>query len=318
MILEDIYKDIKEDMIKVEELLKDELSDDNQFIRHINNYLLSFQGKRLRPAIVLLTASAFNYQGEDKVKLAAAIELIHTATLIHDDIIDEADTRRFRPTLNIRFSPQVAVLSGDLLYARAMYMLSGQVAPEISRVLAAGVNKVVTGEIEQISNCYNQELTQSQYLDIIAKKTGSLIAACPQTAAMLAGRSENEVEILRDCGLNVGIAFQIVDDCLDLISKESRLGKPVKNDHNRGKLTLPLIYALSRVREEEGKTPENIFDWPSEKIAEMLDKYQAIDYSFQVVKRYIDKAKEKLEIIEEKESRERLKRLFDYIVERAY
>ncbi|MDI6793658.1 MAG: polyprenyl synthetase family protein [bacterium] len=318
MILEDIYKDIKEDMIKVEELLKKELSDDNQFIQHINNYLLSFQGKRLRPAIVLLTASAFDYQGEDKVKLAAAIELLHTATLIHDDIIDEADTRRFKPTLNTRFGPQVAVLSGDLLYARALYMLAGQVAPEITRVLAAGVDKIVIGEIEQISNCYNPELTQAQYLGIIAKKTGSLMAACPQTAAMLAGRSENEVEVLRNCGLNIGIAFQIVDDCLDLISKKSRLGKPVKNDHNRGKLTLPLIYALDRVREEEGKAPENIFDWPSEKIAELLGRYQAIDYSFQVVKRYIDEAKEKLEIIEEKEGRERLKRLFDYIVEREY
>lgn len=318
MILEDIYRDIKEDLIKVEELLKEELSDDNPFIHHINNYLLTFQGKRLRPAIVLLTAAAFNYQGEKRIKLAAAIELIHTATLVHDDIIDEADTRRFRPTLNARFSPQIAVLAGDLLYARALYMLAGQVDPEITRVLAADVNKVVTGEIEQISNCYNQELTQTQYLKIITKKTGSLIAACPQTAAMLAGRSPQEVETLRDCGLKVGIAFQIVDDCLDLTSREGRLGKPVKNDHNRGKLTLPLIYALARAREEERTTLDNIFEWPPEKITELLNKYQAVDYSFQVVKQYIDEAKEKLEIIEEEESRERLKKLFDYIVEREY
>ncbi|MEW5766235.1 MAG: polyprenyl synthetase family protein [bacterium] len=318
LILEDIYRDIKEDLIKVEELLKEALSDDNPFIHHINDYLLTFQGKRLRPAMVLLTASAFNYQGEEKIKLATAIELIHTATLVHDDIIDEADTRRFSPTLNARFSPQIAVLVGDLLYARALYMLAGQVDSEITRVMAASVNQVVTGEIEQISHCYNQALTQTQYLEIIAKKTGSLMAACSQTAAMLAGRSPQEVEILRDGGLKVGIAFQIVDDCLDLTSRESRLGKPVRNDYHRGKLTLPLIYALSRAREEERKTPDNIFEWASEQIAELLDRYEAIDYSFQVVKKYVDEAKEKLEIIEKKESRERLKKLFDYIVEREY
>lgn len=207
-------------------------------------YLITAGGKRLRPALVLLAGRSGAYQRHRTalIDLAASVELIHTATLIHDDIIDQASTRRTQPTAHARFGVERAVLMGDYLYAAAFSMLARLRQPALLAHLADVGQQLSRGEIVEVEHRYNAALTEAQYLEIVQDKTASLIAACCHVGASLTGATPHTVRQLTTFGWNLGMAFQIVDDCLDLIGEEQRMGKPLQADLEQGALSLPMIY----------------------------------------------------------------------------
>ncbi len=207
-------------------------------------YLIAAGGKRLRPALVLLAgrSGAYRRHRNALIDLAAAVELVHTATLIHDDIIDDSDTRRTQPTFHTRFGTERAVLMGDYLYAAAFSILARLQQPYLTAYLAESCQELSRGEMLEVEHRYNVNLTEAEYLNIVRDKTASLIAACCHLGASLVKASPQTVRQVTTFGWNLGMAFQIVDDCLDLTGEERTVGKPLRADLEKGALSLPIIY----------------------------------------------------------------------------
>jgi geranylgeranyl pyrophosphate synthase len=206
--------------------------------------LITAGGKRLRPILVLLAgrSGAYRRRRAALIDLAAAVELVHTATLIHDDIIDSSDTRRTQPTLHRQVGIERAVLLGDYLYAAAFSILARLRPPHVMAYMAESCQQLSRGEILEVHHRYNVELTEADYFEIVRDKTASLIAACCHVGAALTGASASTVRQVTDFGWNVGMAFQIVDDCLDLTGEEQTVGKPLRADLEKGALSLPMVY----------------------------------------------------------------------------
>ncbi|MFQ5823899.1 MAG: polyprenyl synthetase family protein [bacterium] len=297
--LKNIYKPVEKELIKVEEKIEKELYSDEEAVSIINEYVLNTSGKRLRPALVLLSGKAVsNHQSPITnylISLATAIELIHTATLIHDDVIDEGNLRRAKSTVNAKWGDELSVLFGDYLYSKAFSLLVHIRNQEILTLLSSTTNGMCEGEIVQIAVANNNftAISEGEYLKIIEKKTGRLISACCQTGSILGGADETEIVALQKYGLNFGMAFQIVDDCLDLIGKENELGKSLGSDVRKRKLTLPLIYLLSR-----STNKRNAVDWLYEVCQSKHDLlYESINYAFGKANVYVEKAKERIETL---------------------
>jgi len=261
--------------------------------------------------LVLFSAGINNPQ---ITTLAAAAELIHIATLIHDDVIDEADLRRNQTTVNRKWGNETAVLAGDNLFASAFFILTGSVGPEVMRILSHAAERMCRGEIRQIKHRLDLNLKEEDYLKIIGDKTGVFMAACCQTGALLGKRDKKTVEVLGKYGLDFGIAFQIVDDCFDLTGKEIKLGKSLRSDMQNGKLTLPLIYFL-RERKSAIKTFDDLKEsWLS---SENGLREKTIRDSLAKARGYIIRAKEDVEAIEEPFIKEKLMALSDYLLVRG-
>jgi len=213
-------------------------------VARMATYLITAGGKRLRPALVLLAGRSGEYRKRRAalIDLATAVELIHTATLIHDDIIDESLLRRRQPTFHARFGTERAVLMGDYLYATAFSILAGLQEPALMGTMAEVCQQLSRGEFLEVDSRYNVELTEAQYLRIVEDKTASLIAACCRLGAQVAGAKPETAERIGQFGLRFGIAFQIMDDCLDLVGEEQAVGKPLLSDLEKGSLSLPMIY----------------------------------------------------------------------------
>jgi octaprenyl-diphosphate synthase len=219
-----------------------------QVIAYIGDYLRASGGKRVRPALTLLSARAAGGDAAraNVVRMATVMEFLHTATLVHDDIIDNAETRRNRPSVNSRFGNQTAVLMGDWLYMTAFETSLQERSLEVLDILTAVTRKMTEGELLQLTTLGRVDITEEQYFDILLRKTAYLFSACCEIGAMLGGGGRGEQEALRDYGLNLGAAFQLVDDLLDFTASEGALGKPAGVDLLEGKLTLPLIHLLAR------------------------------------------------------------------------
>ncbi len=215
-------------------------------------YLITAGGKRLRPALVLLTGlSGPSPHRPALIDAAAAIELIHTATLIHDDIIDQSPLRRSQPTFHARWGVERAVLMGDYLYATAFTMLARLEQPEVTRIMADVCRELSRGELREVEARYRLDLTEAEYLDIIRDKTASLIGGCCRCGALLGGVPEPLVERFTTFGVNFGLAFQVIDDCLDLVGDQARLGKSIHADLDKGALSLPVIYLARELSEDQ-------------------------------------------------------------------
>jgi octaprenyl-diphosphate synthase len=206
-------------------------------------------------------------------------------------------------------------LAGDYLYSKAFFVLAKNLDSRIMQVLASAVNKICEGEIEQLRNCYNPRLEEAHYLNIVKNKTGTLISACCETGAIVGGAQDEEIAALSHFGLNLGIAYQIVDDCLDLVKNESELGKEVRNDLKKGKITLPLIYTLRRLS-EKGIKPDP-FDMDKEKLIELCRDYKAVDYSINRARDFVKSAKEGLQILPDSKLKEMFKVIAERIVEKV-
>ena len=309
-------------MAEVEEELLRQSGSGIQLIDGIGRYICSSGGKRIRPAILLLGSQMCGYDGLIGPRLGAVIELIHSATLVHDDIIDNATVRRGRASVNAQWGNEITVLIGDWLYMTAFSLALGERHLKVLDILIEATRKMVEGELIQLTFNGNLDITEEQHLDISTRKTAFLFSACSQLGGVLGSAGEEKEELLRLYGLNVGLAFQLVDDVLDLTSDESTLGKPVGSDLKEGKLTLPLIYLMRdgapHHRElVKNALRENNLDASSRNaIFQLVRDYHTADRVLEKAHAYAQKARECLKDFPACKARDALMSIPDYIVER--
>jgi octaprenyl-diphosphate synthase len=239
-----IYSLIADDMQAVDAVIRARLHSDVVLVRQVAEYIVAGGGKRMRPALVLLTAGALAYQGKQHHELAAVVEFIHTATLLHDDVVDESDLRRGRETANALFGNAASVLVGDFLYSRAFQMMVSVGRMRIMEVLADATNTIAEGEVLQLMNCHNADIDVAEYLQVIRFKTAKLFEAAARLGAILGGASPEVEDGLARYGMHLGTAFQLIDDVLDYSGEEAETGKHLGDDLAEGKPTLPLIHVM--------------------------------------------------------------------------
>jgi octaprenyl-diphosphate synthase len=237
---------IAADMRAVDEVIRTRLHSDVALIRQVAEYIIGGGGKRLRPALVLLSAGAFGYRGRHHHELAAVVEFIHTATLLHDDVVDESALRRGRPTANSLFGNAASVLVGDFVYSRAFQMMVGVDSMRVLQVLADATNVIAEGEVLQLMNCHNAAIDEDDYLQVIRYKTAKLFEAATRLGAILGGAPGTAEEAIAMYGVHLGTAFQLIDDVLDYSGDRDSIGKNLGDDLAEGKATLPLIHAMKR------------------------------------------------------------------------
>jgi octaprenyl-diphosphate synthase len=318
----EIYKLIENGMAQVEEELARQSCTGIQLIDSIGQYICNSGGKRIRPAVLLLGAKMCGYEGPIGPRLGAVIELIHSATLVHDDIIDNADVRRGRASVNAQWGNEITVLMGDWLYMTSFSMALGERKLKVLDVLIEATRKMVEGELIQLTFNGSYDITEEQHLDISMRKTAHLFSACSQLGGILASPGEEKEELMRLYGLNVGMAFQLVDDVLDLTSHESVLGKPVGSDLKEGKLTLPLIYLMRdgephhRDLVREALKSSNLDSASRDTISQLVLEYRTAERVLDRARDYAQKAKDCLKDFPDCEARTALLSIPEYIVER--
>ena len=243
--LDDVFGLVREDFAAINRLIPAQLTSDVELVEEIGRYIVESGGKRLRPLLVLLSARACGFGGDRHVVLAAAIEFLHTASLLHDDVVDHSELRRGRPTANACWGNAPSVLVGDFLYSRAFQLMVALENPGILAILADATNRIAEGEVMQFANIGNLDMDEDSYLEAIRMKTALLFQAATHSGAVLAGEGSAEVEAHRRFGLHFGMAYQLVDDWLDYAGDAATMGKNAGNDLAEGKLTLPLIHTLA-------------------------------------------------------------------------
>lgn len=244
MNLQELYALISPDMQAVDKVIRDRLYSDVVLVRQVAEYIINSGGKRMRPALVLLAALALKYQGQHHYELAAVVEFIHTATLLHDDVVDESDLRRGRDTANAMFGNAASVLVGDFLYSRAFQMMVNIDDMRVMRVLSDATNVIAEGEVLQLMNCHDPDVDEDRYLQVIRYKTAKLFEAAAQLGAIVAKVDPAIEQAMAVYGMHLGTAFQLVDDVLDYSGEEAETGKHLGDDLAEGKPTLPLIYVM--------------------------------------------------------------------------
>ena len=249
--MENLYALIGPDMKAVDAVIRDRLHSEVALVRQVAEYIIGSGGKRMRPALVLLAAGAMGYAGRHHHDLAAVVEFIHTATLLHDDVVDESDLRRGRNTANAMFGNAASVLVGDFLYSRAFQMMVAVDDMRVMRVLSDATNVIAEGEVLQLMNCHDADVDERRYLQVIRYKTAKLFEAAAQLGALLGGAAPDVERALADYGMHLGTAFQLVDDVLDYSGLEGDTGKHLGDDLAEGKPTLPLIYVLQNGTPEQ-------------------------------------------------------------------
>ena len=240
----DFFQSVVDDFAEVDELIRESLSSRIPLVEKIAGYLIEAGGKRLRPLLVLLCARACGYEGKDHIKLAVVIEFLHTAMLLHDDVVDASDLRRGRKTVNAAWGNPASVLVGDFLHSRAFEMMVEIGNLRVMEILSHATNTIAEGEVQQLANVRNPDLTEQSYLQVISRKTAMLFQAASHSGAVLAGADKATESALKDFGLHLGLAFQLIDDLLDYEGNAMDLGKNVGDDLAEGKVTLPLIIAM--------------------------------------------------------------------------
>ena len=300
MILTDLTQPIKKDLENVEKKISQALKTENFFIQQMVDYLAHSTGKRVRPALAILSAKYCGHLSEQIISLGAALEMLHVATLIHDDIIDNSAVRRKQKTLNFKWGNEISVLMGDYVFASSFYLMAKDLPKDVVSSLADTTNVICHGEISETFNRFNIHLTEEQYLEVIKEKTAVLFAASCQTGAMLAGGDVLTVKNLYRFGLGIGMAFQVIDDTLDFVGKQTKVGKPVMSDLREGKLTLPVIYCLQSATRAENKKLKIIILRKVKTAADLkfldvlLTKYDAINRSIQKARYFVEDAKKAL------------------------
>jgi heptaprenyl diphosphate synthase len=315
-----LFDVVESEMQQVDTLLDHVVSDENPLVEQVAAYLRSAAGKRIRPALVLLSAAAVGADPGRSVPIAAAVELIHMATLVHDDIIDRATLRRGRPTLYRAFNEQVAVLAGDFLFARAFQLLADTRQPAVVRTAADVVHAMCVGEIQQNLE-RGQPPTEAQYFSRIEAKTATFLAASCRLGALAADAESATVEALGRYGWHIGMAFQLIDDLLDLTADPEVLGKEVAADFRQGVVTLPVMYALSHTRHPEEL--KAVLTGPETKTATkaitgLLEESGALHYVQERAQAMVVEAKAALAGLPPSPARDTLTLLADFVVARRF
>jgi len=330
MNLEGIYQPIANDLKKVEYFLESSIKESrNQSILAMSGSLLASGGKRLRPALVILSEKAAaagknsNCNHDDLIKLATAVELIHIASLIHDDVLDGATMRRSKPSINARLGDDVSIVFGDYIYSKAFELIGKCRNPDVFECISQAIYVMCEGELIQVSQRGNLNLSKDNYITIVRKKTASLFAACCHAGTILGNHSQAVQTTLKEFGLNFGIAFQIIDDCKDIISEERVLGKHPGQDVIAGDITLPLLNLFGVVddvnRKEINRILASKIDENSlKRIRKMFVNSEAIGLTQKTASFYIDRAKHGLDELKNSDYKKSLNYLADYITQRTF
>lgn len=318
--LEELALSLKDDLVLIEEVIQKNLHSHVATVTQIAEHIVMSGGKRLRPILCLLAAQACGYRGPRVLSLATAIEYIHTATLLHDDVIDNAQLRRGRPSCNAIWDNKMSVLVGDFLYCQASSLIAKDGDLQVLRSITDATTTTTEGEVLEITKSRDLRLGEAEYFKIVEFKTGMLMACSTQVGAIIAKASPAAEKALEDYGMHLGIAFQLADDVLDYVSVEAEFGKEKGVDLKEGKITLPLLYALERCSEEEREiirdatisARRDIFL----KVLDILKKHGAIDYALQMASDRKEAAKTSLAILPDSPAKQALIRLADYVIER--
>lgn len=317
--MSDLLAPVASELTAVESRLQAELTSRHRAVDRIVRHGYRLGGKRLRPALVLLAGKACGELTSDHVLLGTVVEMIHTATLVHDDVLDEAELRRHVDTVNARWGNETSVLLGDFLFSQAFYLASTLDTAEYCRLIGQTTNRVCEGEMLQTLGEGNFELSEAEYFEIIDAKTAELCACCCELGAKLSDAAPTVVDAMRDYGRNLGMAFQIADDLLDLTGDQQQTGKTLGRDLAKGKLTLPVIHARDTL--VDGARRRWLAEIAGEKIADrelatLLGDTGSLEYTLTVASRFVAAARECLAAIPASETRELLADLADFVVSR--
>lgn len=315
--LDSIYRPIADDMGEVERRLAESLRPAVPFVGELVSHATGNGGKRLRPALLFLAARAAGEVNEQHIRYALAIESIHTATLVHDDVLDEATLRRGRPSMNVLWGNEASILFGDYLLAGAYRLAASAGNMRALDIIAATAAEVCEGELMQIAEKNNLRLSEERYREIITRKTASLCATACRLGALLTGADKKVEDSLADYGRGVGVAFQIIDDCLDLTGDEREAGKSLGTDLRKGKYTLPVIHFLKTAADAEDMTLRAASgDLPLAELRAALESAGSIRYAFDAARREAARAQSALSAVPPSDARNSLALLADYIVAR--
>ncbi|KFB10791.1 polyprenyl synthetase family protein [Nitratireductor basaltis] len=313
----------RSDMARVNELILSKAGSDVELIPELAKHLISSGGKRLRPMITIAAAQMFGYEGENHVKLATSVEFMHTATLLHDDVVDESDLRRGRKTARMIWGNQASVLVGDFLLGQAFRMMVDVGSLEALDILSTAASVIAEGEVMQLGVSKNLETTEDEYLQVIKAKTAALFSAAAEVGPVIAQASRNDRAALRSFGTNLGLAFQLVDDALDYGGKASELGKNVGDDFREGKVTLPVILAYRRGTSEERAfwksaiEENNCDDAALEKAIGLLARHNAIADTINRARHFGEIARDALAPLEDSEQKDALFDVIDFCISRV-
>jgi octaprenyl-diphosphate synthase len=322
VILQKILRFAEEDLARVELEIRQQLSSEVDRIGEIGRYLLLSGGKRIRPILLLLTARLAGYSGDRVFPLSAMIEFMHTATLLHDDVIDHSPLRRGHPTVNSRWGSALSILVGDFLYAKAMALVVEDGDPQILKEITRVTMTMTEGQVMETLRIGDTSLTGAEYQRIIRQKTAALFGACCYIGGVLGGLPAERSESLRRFGITFGSAFQLVDDALDFTGNEHRLGKPVGSDLREGKVTLPVIVTLQHASPNEAaiidrfvrgddRSPEAF-----QEVVGLIQRYNGIEYALREAERFVEQAELELQGSADGPVYDLLMELADFIVKR--
>jgi octaprenyl-diphosphate synthase len=322
MQIKDVFSAYKDDLQQVEKCINDNVHSEIKLIPEVAQHLISSGGKRFRPLLLLICARLCGYKGENRFPMATVMEFIHTATLLHDDVIDQASIRRGKTSANQIYGNAISILVGDFLCFKSYTLMTGIGNLDILRLISEMGDIMSEGEVFQLSKCGDINLSEQEYFNIIEKKTAVLISASCASGSILSSASREKINALKQFGRNAGMAFQITDDILDYMAEGEDFGKSIGKDLEEGKITLPLIFAIKQSTNEEKNKIKGIITSQkrskkaAREILMLIKKYKGIDYSFQIASGYISEAKSQLNIFKESTEKDHLNTVADYILSR--
>jgi len=314
---------IGEDLVNVELQFRKDLESDVPLIRKVGEYVLSSGGKRVRPALLLLAARLCGYQGDKAVPLASVVEFIHTATLLHDDVVDSANLRRGLASANTLWGNEASVLVGDFLFSKSFSLMVGVGSMDILRVLSDATTVIAEGEVMQLLCTGEIDLSEERYIGVVRSKTAILMSAACEAGAILGGASPEQQKALAEFGMSLGIAFQLMDDTLDYIATEEDFGKSIGHDLEEGKITLPLIHTLRQCSSAERSAIETVIEKDEMTLDDfchvsgLVKQYGGITYTVDTARRYIDECRSRLAAFETTPVTLALHGLAEYVVTRS-
>jgi len=322
--VERLHSLVAPDMAATDKLIHTRMTSGVPLIPDLARHLIDSGGKRLRPMLTLAAAALGGYRGEHHVRLAAAVEFIHTATLLHDDVVDESALRRGKVSANLMWGNKPSVLVGDFLFSRAFQLMVETGDMAVLDILAGASAIIAEGEVMQLKSSNNLSVTEEHYLSVVSAKTAALFAAAAESGALLSGRGTDFVSGMRAYGENLGIAFQLVDDALDYSGRQALMGKTVGDDFREAKMTLPIILAHARAREEDKPFWQRVIETGNQTESDLdraitlIEQTGSIQETMRRARAYADAAKEALEPLPASDIKGALSDIADFCVERAY
>ncbi len=322
LLLDSAISLVRAEMKNVDHVIRNRLKSDISLINTMGTYITQGGGKRLRPLILLLSARCCGYQGNHHILLSAIIEMIHTATLLHDDVVDASVTRRGQPTANIAWGNEASVLIGDFLYSRSFQMMVEMDNMEVMRILAETTNTMTQGEVMQLLNAHSADVTETQYFDTIHRKTAKLFESSALLGGSIANRENGICKALADYGMYLGTAFQMVDDILDYDAQSRKIGKDVGDDLAEGKPTLPLIHALKQCDDQQKQVITTAIEQGDRtkmnEILAIVRSTGALDYTFKLAQSQVRMAQSALAGLPDNEYRAALGKLAEFSIIRQF